>query len=574
VPPPADPSPESRPQAVDDQNTSGTSWSPEATHTEFQDILHSREQKRRLYPRAVLVGALAGLLAVAFQWSLAGSEALRQRMTLWAHQYPQWGWLVPMLFGAVGAGLATQMVRNLAPEASGSGVPHLKAVVLGLRSMRWQRILPVKFIGGALAIGAGLGLGREGPTVQMGGAVGEAVSRWLKVPPRHRQALIAAGGGAGLAAAFNAPLAGLVFVLEEIQRDFTPHVFGAAFIAAMTADVVTRSFTGQFPAFHVPTYTPPALLAMPAFLVLGVCAGILGVAFNRALLTTLDLYARWGDRLSRLRRWPVQLGGGLLGATVGLLGWFIPAAVGSGHVLAGAVLDGRLRLAAIPLWFGIRFGLTVVSYSSGAPGGIFTPLLVLGALIGLGVGELTHLLMPQMVDQPEAFTVVGMAAYFAAIVRAPLTGIVLIVEMTNSYQQMLALLVACFSAYLVADALGDRPIYEVLLDRDLRRNGKVTDLQGTLTLELTVQANAPFEGRLVKDLGLPPGCILVTRRQGLRETVPTANTRLEAGDRVTAVVAPQASSAVPFLWEGCASARSPHRSGPPSTPPDTTSMTS
>jgi chloride channel protein, CIC family len=494
-------------------------------------------------------------------------------MILWAHQHPQWGWLLPMLFGAVGAGLAIQLVRSIAPEASGSGIPHVKAVVLGLRSMRWQRILPVKFIGGALAIGAGLGLGREGPTVQMGGAVGEAVSQWLKVTTRHRQTLIAAGGGAGLAAAFNAPLAGLVFVLEEIQRDFTPHVFGAAFVAAMTADVVTRSFTGQLPVFHVPAYTPPSLLAMPAFLVLGVFAGVLGVAFNRALLTTLDLHARWGDRLSHVRRWPVRLGGGLVGAAAGLLGWFLPTAVGSGHVLAEAVLGGRVGLAAIPLWFGIRFGLTMVSYGCGAPGGIFTPLLVLGALIGLGVGELTHRLIPQMVYQPEAFTVVGMAAYFAAIVRAPLTGIVLIVEMTNSYQQMLALLVACFSAYLVADVLGDRPIYEVLLDRDLRRGGKMTDLQRTLTLELIVQANAPFEGKSVKELGLPPGCILVTQRQGLRETVPTANTRLEAGDRLTVVVAPHASAAIPLLWEGCASAHPPPRPTASSTPPDTTAST-
>jgi CIC family chloride channel protein len=574
VPPSSDPSPESRPQAADEQNTSGSSRSPETADTEFRHIVQSREQKRRLYPRAVLVGALAGLLAVAFQWSLVGSEALRYQLILWAHQYPQWGWLLPMLFGAVGAGVAIQMVRNIAPETSGSGIPHLKVVLLGLRSMRWQRILPVKFIGGALAIGSGLGLGREGPTVQMGGAVGEAVSRWLQVSPRHRQTLIAAGGGAGLAAAFNAPLAGLVFVLEEIQRDFTPHVFGAAFVAAMTADVVTRSFTGQLPLFSVPAYTPPSLLAMPAFLVLGVFAGGLGVAFNRTLLMTLDLYARWGERLSRLGRWPVQLGGGLVGATAGLLGWFIPTAVGSGHVLAEAVLDGRIGLAAIPLWFGIRFGLTTVSYGCGAPGGIFTPLLVLGALIGLGVGELTHLLIPQMVDQPEAFTVVGMAAYFAAIVRAPLTGIVLIVEMTNSYQQMLALLVACFSAYLIADALGDRPIYEVLIDRDLRRSGTMTDLQGTLTLELTVQANAPFEGKLVKELGLPAGCILVTRRQGLHETVPTANTRLEVGDRLTAVVAPQASAAIPLLWEGCASAHVPRRSATSSTPPDAASMTS
>jgi chloride channel protein, CIC family len=428
----------------------------------------------------------------------------------------------------------------------------------------------VKFVGGALAIGSGLGLGREGPTVQMGGAVGEVVSQWLKVTPRQRQTLVAAGGGAGLAAAFNAPLAGLVFVLEEIQRDFTPHVFGAAFIASVTADVVTRSLTTQQSVFHIPAYPTAPLVALPAFLVLGVLAGVLGVAFNRGLLGILDLYARWGEWLSRFRGWPMKLSAGLVGAAVGLLGWFLPLIVGSGHELGEAVLAGGVGLSIIPFWFVLRFGLTMISYGCGAPGGIFTPLLVLGALIGLAVGDLTHRLIPGMGDHPAAFAVVGMAAYFAAIVRAPLTGIVLIVEMTNNYEQMLALLVACFSAHLVADAMGDRPIYEALLDRDIRRSGDAPELQGTLVLDLIVQPDSRFEGKLVKELGLPPGCILVMRRQGLRESVLTASTRLEAGDRITAVVAPQASAAIPLLWEGCESAHASRRSekhpGAPNSP--------
>jgi CIC family chloride channel protein len=199
-------------------------------------------------------------------------------------------------------------------------------------------------------------------------------------------------------------------------------------------------------------------------------------------------------------------------------------------------------------------------------------LLVLGALIGLAVGDLTNLLMPATVNHPEAFAVVGMAAYFAAIVRAPLTGIVLIVEMTNNYQQMLPLLVACFSAHLVADAMGDRPIYEALLDRDLRRSDSAHELQGTLVLELIVQPDSPFAGKRVKELGLPPGCILVTRRQGLREVVPTGNTRLEGGDRITAVVSPQASAAIPLLWDGCESVHTSHRSETSAGAPDSQSQ--
>ena len=168
----------------------------------------------------------------------------------------------------------------------------------------------------------------------------------------------------------------------------------------------------------------------------------------------------------------------------------------------------------IPLWFGARFVLSMACYGTGAPGGIFAPLLVLGALIGLGVGQVTHLLVPHLVPIPAIFAVVGMAAYFTAIVRAPLTGIVLIIEMTGNYAQMLPLLVACFCAYLVAEGLGELPIYENLLERDLLRGGPLPDPTEPLVLELEVEPGAPFAGCEVRELGLPPGCILISCREG------------------------------------------------------------
>jgi CIC family chloride channel protein len=391
----------------------------------------------------------------------------------------------------------------------------------------------------------------------MGGAVGAAVAEWLRVTPRERQTLIAAGAGAGLSAAFNAPLAGLTFVLEEVQRDFNPMIFSAAFLASVTADVVARFLTDQLPVFHVATYPVPSLVVLPAFLVLGVLAGLLGVVFNRSLLTCLEGFARLGGWLTALGRWPARLGGAFVGATVGLIGWFVPIAVGSGHGLVEAVFAGQIMLAAIPLWFSLRFALTMISYGCGAPGGIFAPLLVLGALLGVAIGDVTHLLMPGAIIHPEAFAVAGMGAYFAAIVRAPLTGIVLIVEMTNNYEQIVPLLVACFSAYVVADALGDLPVYEALLVRDVRRGETTPELHETLVLELSLQSNAPFTGKYVRELGLPPGCILVTLKRGLHAFVPTAETRLEEGDRITAVIAPQAATGVILLRQGCASSPPP-----------------
>ncbi len=514
--------------------------------SEVQEYLNVRQQRRRLFPRAALVGLLAGIVAVAFRATLAAGDGLRENLLAWAHRFPVLGWAFPVGFGAVGAALSVFLVRRFAPEASGSGIPHLEAVLHKMRDLNWRRVLAVKFAGGTIALGSGLALGREGPTVQMGGTVGAAVSEWLNVSARDRLILIAAGAGAGLAAAFNAPLAGLIFVLEEVQKDFRQAVFGAVFVAAATADIVARLVSGQLPVFHVPSYPVPSLAALPAFGVLGIVAGLLGVVYNRSLIGTLNLYARVPAR------WQFPFIA-LVGGIVGLVAWFAPQAVGGGHGLAEMFLAGgnQVALFAVPLWFGLRFVLSLASYGTGAPGGIFAPLLVLGALIGLGVGDVTHLLLPMLVPNPAIFAVVGMAAYFTAIVRAPLTGIVLIIEMTGNYAQMLPLLVACFGAYAVAEGLGELPIYENLLSRDLLRGGMTTPHTEPLVLEIEVQPGSPFDGKQVRELGLPPGCLLVTCREADREWIPTADTRLEAHVRVTAVIAPQATEGAAALRHGC-----------------------
>ena len=234
------------------------------------------------------------------------------------------GWLFPVGFGAVGAFLGVFLVRRFAPEASGSGIPHLEAVLHRYRELHWKRVMSVKFVGGALAIGGGLALGREGPTVQMGGTIGAAVSEWLNVSTRDRLVLIAAGAGAGLAAAFNAPLAGLMFVLEEVQKDFRQAVFGSAFLAAAVADIVARFASGQLPVFRIPSYPVPDLTALPAFALLGVAAGLLGVVYNRSLIGTLNLFAKVPPKFA-------LLAAAVVGAVVGLVAWFSPGAVGGGH---------------------------------------------------------------------------------------------------------------------------------------------------------------------------------------------------------------------------------------------------
>jgi CIC family chloride channel protein len=458
---------------------------------------------------------------------------------------PTFGWVFPILFSSTGAVIAIIVVSRCAPEAAGSGIPHLKAVLHRLRDLTWCRVLLVKMASGVVAIGSGLALGREGPSVHMGGAVADGIARGLKVSTQDRLTLTAAGAGAGLAAAFNAPLSGLVFVLEEVQRDFRPAVFGAAFLAAAMADVVSRFVSGQLPVFKVPTYAMPPLVALPAFAVLGLAAGALGILFNRGLIGTMNLFAR-------VQRWKLEIGAAV-GAITGLVAWFLPSVVGGGHSVAETVLSGSMSLVAVLAIFLLRFGLTVSSYGVGTAGGIFAPLLALGALLGAGVGIVAHDLMPRVVAEPGMFSVVGMAAYFTAIVRAPLTGVLLITEMTGSYEQMLPLLISCFCAYAVTEFFRDMPIYEALLERDLAIGGIAHSHTEPIVLELQVDDGAPFVGKSLRELGLPAGCVLVRCVFDGREWVPTADTLLEAHMRITAVIAPEASGALEQLRRGCAS---------------------
>ncbi|BBL77242.1 H(+)/Cl(-) exchange transporter ClcA [Methylomagnum ishizawai] len=431
-------------------------------HVRF--ALFNRE-RHRLLPWAVLLGALSGLLAVGFHLSLDAAESLRNQLFQWSRQFGGAGMCIPMAVSGICVFAAVWLVRRYAPEASGSGIPHLKAVLQGCRPFPWARVLAVKFVGGVIGIGGGMALGREGPTVQMGGAVGQALGDCCakNAPDRDRlRILVAAGGGAGLSAAFNAPLSGLVFVLEELQGRFASLEFFTAAVACLVADMVCRAFLGDYPVFRLPPVSTPALELLPAFVPLGAACGLLGVVFNRSLLAA----QRIGPWTTGWRRgwWP------LWGAALGGCGWLAPEVLGGGQSFAGRVIDGHpLAPEAILFYFLIRFALTIGSYATGAAGGIFAPILVLGALVGLEAGQAVAQWAPTLPVEPYVFAVVGMASFFTGSVRAPLTGVVLMIEMTGNYALILPLLTASFTALMIADWLHDLPIYEAIFQRNLAR---------------------------------------------------------------------------------------------------------
>jgi CIC family chloride channel protein len=489
---------------------------------------------------------LAGAVAIAFRRTLEIAEHARGELYAVAHARGAAGLAGMLVLGAVAAGFSLWLVQRFAPEAAGSGIPHLKAVLHHLRPLRWRRVLPVKFLSGAAAIGAGLALGREGPTVQMGGSVGQMTAGWLAANPRERQVLVAAGAGAGLAAAFNAPLAGVLFVLEELQGHFAPGVLTAAFVASFVADLATRFALGQNPIFRVDLGAAPPLADLPWFLCVGILAGVLGVAFNRGLLGSLRLF-EWLE--ARTRRLPSFWPAAAVGAAVAAVGWALPGALGGGGPLVAAAFAGQTTLAALAGLLALRYALTMVSYGTGTAGGIFAPLLVLGAQLGV----LTAGLGGRWIADPSpatAFAAVGMAALFTAVVRAPLTGIVLLLEMTADYAFVLPLLGASFAAYGVANLLGDQPIYEALLERDTLRASGDAELEAALFVEHVVEPGSRFDGRRIGELGLPPGALVVTVHRGHAVLVPDRDTRLTAGDRLRTLIAPQAAGAAGLLHSG------------------------
>lgn len=421
--------------------------------------LGSEEVRRRhILGKAIVVGVFSGLLASAFRVALESAEHWRIHTTGALHG--AMGLLFALGLGAGGGALAVWLVARCAPHAAGSGIPWLKSVLSREADSEWKRMIPVKFLSGLAGIGGGLALGREGPTVQMGSGVGHVVAEIFLVRrgEGERQALISAGAGAGLAAAFNAPLAGVIFVLEELHGRFTPVMFVAAFLASISGDIVARLLTGEHPVFYFVADVPSAVSLAPWALLLGGLAGLGGVIFNRSLLACL----KWRQRMQGL---PPEAAGAILGLGVGLVGWLRPEATGSGTVLVQHALSGQIVLSFLPILVLLRFGLTMVSYSAGSAGGIFLPLLVLGALGGLGFSEGVRALMPGGLSvAQEVFVVLGMGALFTAIVRAPLTGIVLMVELTGTYRLMLPLLLSCLAAYGVAEWWRDRPIYDALRD--------------------------------------------------------------------------------------------------------------
>lgn len=423
----------------------------------------NRNAQMRFIALAALAGILTGsvgsvfhLLIDRFQvWPRALAEHL-DGVTLIAA-----GALITMCLTVV----AVYIVRRFSPEAAGSGVQEIEGAMQGLRTVSWRRVLPVKFLTGIAAISSGLVLGREGPTIHIGASFSAAITDFFKVSETERRGMLGAGAAAGLACAFNAPLASILFIVEETHRQF-PYTFRTYMgvgIAAVLSTVMTQIIGGRAPDFSM-AVASPELWLLPAFMVLGVILGFLGVSLNAALLRAADFAGRVNARVSYL--YPA-----VVGLVVGALFVSFPLAVTGGEHVVTSVAAHSPGLLILLVLAVIRYITMSASYSAGTPGGIFAPILALSMCVGLAFGGIVESAAPAGTVVPLAFGMAAMGGLFSASVRAPIVGVVLTLELTGAYTMVLPLIVTCITANMVAQWIGGRPIYDQLLERTLKQAG-------------------------------------------------------------------------------------------------------
>ena len=363
--------------------------------------------------------------------------------------------LIPV-FGSLGMGY---LLFRYFPNARGSGVPQTKAALFAQEGRITLRTVLGKFFCTSATLASGIPLGREGPSVQVGAGIASVLGRRLGMRPERVKALIPVGAAAAIAAAFNTPLAAILFSLEEIMGDLNAPVLGSVVLASATSWLVLRLLLGNHPLFQVPQYQLVHPLEFAIYAALGVAGGLVSVVFTKLLLGIRERFLQ----LPQKTVWLQPVAGGLL---VGLMGCFVPQVMGVGYGYVGDVLNGRMALNLMVVLLVLKLLAVTTSYASGNAGGIFGPSLFLGAMLGGAMGAVAHHLMPVHTATPGAYALVGMGAVFAGIVRAPMTSVVMIFEMTQDYAVIVPLMISNLVSLFIASGLQRQPIYEALAVQD------------------------------------------------------------------------------------------------------------
>ena len=399
----------------------------------------------------ILIGILSGLAAVLFTLAIKGTTYLLFGISPSAVRFL----IVPTVVSFV----AGFLLKKYFPEARGSGVPQTEAAYHLQDGYVPGRVAFGKFLTGVMCIGCGHSMGREGPSVQIAAGMASAVGRWFRLSPARARSLVPVAAAAALAGAFNTPVAAVLFALEEIIGDMNAPLIGSAVVASVSAVIVERSVLGNSPVFHVPQYKLVSPAELIAYLLLGVIGGIVSLAFCKGLLRMRTFFLKLPPRT---RIYQPAAGGLIIGAIL----IFFPQVLGVGYEVVNQALNSALLLKMMLVLCVVKLVATIVSYASGNAGGIFSPTLYLGAMAGGAVGMIVHKLALFPAGDPGAYALVGMGAVFAGIIRAPMTSVFMIFELTQDYQVFVPLMVANMISFAISRQFQPTPLYRALLEQD------------------------------------------------------------------------------------------------------------
>ena len=493
------------------------------TADEVLKVHHSSHMS--LYFYGALVGVITGVVVVGYRMALSLAQTYREmfygyvRETLFDAQTI---FALVMLIMIVSVLLGYIVVKY--PMVKGSGIPQVKGVLIRQMDFSWARELSAKFIGGVIAIGSGMSLGREGPSVQLGAEVGTGIFKIFKRSEYDKKYLISCGASAGLAAAFGAPLAGAIFAVEELHKVMSPLLITTVLISSVCAEFVSKYFFGFAPSFHIEVGTTYQLKYYFLIIVFALIMTVIGKLFEEALLKGQQLYAR--IKINPIFK-PI-----VIITITAFMGIFFIDITGGGHSLAEKIIRYDYTYKALFLIFVLKFLFTAACYSSGIPGGIFLPILVLGAVSGKIFGMFVIDLIPEVTHGYEVyFVVLGMASLLTAVVKSPITSTVLMLEMTGSFSHFFPLVTICMATFLMTEVVKMRPIYDTLLENMLPK-GLVEsgDENKKVAVKIPVGLDSLLDEKKVKEISWPEKCLIVGIDRGDREIIPHGETKILAGD--------------------------------------------
>lgn len=491
--------------------------------TESEEFTLRHIKRDRLVPLCALAGLLSGGVSVLYRLTLSWANVLRSAAFTWADTPFR---IVLLFVGLIALGLVVGLITQKEPLISGSGIPQVEGQLLGKISPRWFRVMYKKFIAGALSLLGGLALGREGPSIQFGAMISQGLAEQTKRSDIEKKYLIASGACAGLAAAFNAPLAGAMFGLEEVHKNFSKTSLLSALVAAIMADLLSKAVFGTVSSLNIGLVDLLPFRDYAMFIAVGAIMGVVGSVYNSVLLGTQKLY----------KKLPIPVWARIIIPFVfaGALGLFYPDMLGGGHNVIENMSAGNYTVTFMLILLVGRFVFSMLSYGSGAPGGIFFPLLVIGSLTGALLGHFCVASFGLEEGYVINFMLLGMAGMFAGVVRAPVTGIILVLEMSGSLTQLVGLTMTAAMAVMVADALGSEPIYDSLLKVMDGGCSNAEKCEEHHIIELSVPMSSPLAFMPVRDFSWPDECLVVSVIRGSRDKaeIPKGNTVIMPGDTV------------------------------------------